>query len=216
MREIILLLPGLGSPGWSMAMIASRLRRQGFETRTIGYAATGRNISAVASDVAEQLSRSYDNTTIHIVGHSLGGLVGRCLLEQARDKVAFGRLVMLGTPLLGHAFADYLKNKAVGRFFFGKIWPDLSSERCDKNHMPINGHDIGMIAGSVPGGRLLYRRETDGVVSVSATLGKGLTDHATISASHGSLLLSTDAASLAGRFLKTGTFKPRKAAFRSR
>lgn len=201
----VVLLPGLGSPGWSMTPLACRLRGAGFETRVMPYKARWSTLDDIQRDVSEEIGMSFEGD-VSLVGHSMGGLVARRVAEFGIPGIRIRRMVMIGTPLLGIQIAQYFSRLPLQSFPYGKLWPALSPESCRANSKAIDEVEMGMVAGSVPGGRWLCGEETDGIVTVPATMGSGLTDHATVPASHASLLLLGKVAAMTAHFLAAGTF----------
>jgi pimeloyl-ACP methyl ester carboxylesterase len=211
MVENILLLPGLGSPGWSMAFLARRLRKEGLKTVTLTYHDCWHTLDEVVEEVSGRIADRGIRGEVGVLGHSMGGIVARALAVRGIPGVRIKRVVMVGTPLLGNAFAARMARLPVGRLPFGRIWKDLDPVGCARNGDPVPGCEIAMVAGSVPGGWLLSGEASDGVVPVSATRGHGLAQHTTVQASHGSLLLSGAASQVAAEFLKRNLPTPHRA-----
>jgi pimeloyl-ACP methyl ester carboxylesterase len=205
MKSRVVMLPGLGSPGWSMSLLACRLRAAGFETSTVPYRSCWSSIEDIRNEVSKAIGAALQGD-ISLVCHSMGGLVARRLAEYGIPGIRIRRVVMIGTPLLGNKAAQCFAGLPLQAFPFGKLWPALSPDGCARNGDAIDGIDIGMIAGAVPGGRWIGGQDTDGIVTVPATMGDGLTDHAVVPASHASLLLSGKVAALTGSFLANGQF----------
>jgi len=91
----VVLVPGLWMPGAVMALIASRLRRAGYQAQCFGY--RGRdNLQANL----ERLARHVEGRTVHFVGHSLGGVLIYDLLQKY-PSMPCGKVVLLGAPVRG-------------------------------------------------------------------------------------------------------------------
>lgn len=105
-RELpVLLLHGVAhNQSWSVE-VQRELIRQGFSLRSVNYRTFDRRIEECADSVAHQIRRYADRTgagRLHVVGHSLGGLVLRLALirnDDIRDVVATG--LTIGTPHRG-------------------------------------------------------------------------------------------------------------------
>ncbi len=205
MKSQVVLMPGLGSPGWSMTPLACRLRSAGFETKVMPYKSCWSTHDEIQRDVSKEISSSFEGD-VSLVGHSMGGLVARRVAEHGMPGIRIKRMVMIGTPLLGNQIAQYFARLPIQSFPYGKLWSALSPESCRDNAKAIDGCDMGMIAGSVPGGRWICGEDTDGIVTVATTKGAELTDHATVPASHASLLLSGKVAAMTAHFLANGKF----------
>ncbi len=148
---------------------------------------------------------------VHIVGHSLGGVLALRLL--ANDEQALpGRIVCLGSPLTGSRAATFLNEQEWAEEIVGRSLPggvihaaanDWASHVCEQR-------DIGVIAGDVPVGlgRFFARFDepNDGTVAVAETYLDGARDHLVMPVSHKGLLVSKDVADQAAAFLKRGEF----------
>ena len=112
-----MLLHGLGANRLVMSRMARLLRGDGFYTANWGYRSTAGSIEKHAILFLERLdqlvtSRSYDK--VHLVTHSMGGIVARSALNL--DIPAnIGRFVMLGPPNSGSHVARVLAPR-LGRF----------------------------------------------------------------------------------------------------
>ena len=143
---------------------------------------------------------------VHLLAHSLGGLIAAETLNRYQ-KLPSGRLVCLGSPIIGSSAARGLAASPFG-LVSGKSGPLL---RGGLIQLPAR-REIGMIAGarSIGLGKLFGRFEglNDGTVAVWETRLPGLADHVVIPCSHSGLIFSAQAAQLAADFLETGYFRP--------
>ena len=166
-------------------------------------------------DYLQSLSLNKQETKerpVHFVAHSLGGLVVLNFLNQFPD-FPVGRVVLLGSPVLGSNSARQLANNSFGGRLLGRSMDEnglLNGVSFKQN----GSQEIGMIAGTLSFGlgALLgsgggKNEPDDGVVSVSETRMKGLTDHICVGVSHSGLLVSRRVAEQASVFLKTGNFQ---------
>jgi triacylglycerol lipase len=101
--EPVLLIPGFLAGDPSLAMMSRRLRHQGFRTYRSSIIA---NISCTwrTSRLLEtRLESIVDRRAakVRIVGHSLGGMLARCLAVRRPDLVS--GIVTLGSPVLAPA-----------------------------------------------------------------------------------------------------------------
>ena len=142
---------------------------------------------------------------IHLVGHSLGGLVIlRCLRNHGERRI--GRIVLMGTPVRACMAGRRLENLAAGERLLGAsrdIWrslPDVYRPRCE----------LGVIAGSRPWGlgRMLMRLPgtNDGVVRLEETEVAGMRDRIVLPLSHSGMLVSARVAREVAVFLERGAF----------
>ncbi len=206
-RPLAVLLHGIGRGPGSMALIAARLRREGFEVHRIGYPSTRGPITAAAEHVLARLRPLCKGRgALHMVGHSLGGLVAARIRSLAPDLPP-GRIVQIGSPNLGSGLAGTVGRIGLARRWFGPALDELNEP------VPEAGRedpDTGAIAGTwgiEPITRIYgVAGPSDGKVSVrSATA--GARHRALVSASHAILPFSPAVARLTAQFLKTGSFE---------
>src|SRR5204862_2249412 len=88
-------VPGLWVPAAVMAVLAARLARHGYVTRSFGY--HGR--APLEANIA-RLARFVDGRTAHFVGHSLGSVLIYDMLVR-HGGIASGNVVLLGAPVRG-------------------------------------------------------------------------------------------------------------------
>jgi pimeloyl-ACP methyl ester carboxylesterase len=182
------------------------------ETLVFSYRSVADDMSANARALRSFL-RGIGSDEIHLVGHSLGGLVTlKCLEDdeaQAREpKIAPGRVVLLGSPLQGTAVARSLSRfgvfKAViGRGIVAEAQPPVPRRW-------TGSRDVGVIAGNVSlgFGRLVapLPSPNDGTVAVEETQLVGAADHIVLPVSHTGMVFSPAVMRQTAAFLKTGRF----------
>lgn len=204
MMEHVILLHGLWMRAFTLVVLQRRLQRAGFAATIVDYASVTRSPDAGEARLRQRVSE-LGNTTIHLVGHSLGGLIALVALQREPELIG-GRVVCLGSPLRGSAVARGLAGLPGGACLVGR-----SSKLLDEGLPAWQGRqEVGAIAGRLPVGfgfafRALNRPH-DGTVSVTETELPGLADHVVISASHTGLLLSSEAADQVVEFLRYGSF----------
>jgi pimeloyl-ACP methyl ester carboxylesterase len=98
-RESILLIPGFGSGDWTFNTMSQWLQQIGYRTYVSGINV---NVGCPQRKVERMLSRleeiaKDEGGRIAIIGHSLGGLVGRALARNRPDLVR--HVIAIGTPL---------------------------------------------------------------------------------------------------------------------
>ena len=209
MGETVVLLHGLLMRRPALLPMAWRLRRRGFVPRLFGYS-TLRVDPAVAIEALAALLHAQGPAPVHVLAHSLGGLIALETLRRHTD-LPVGRVLCLGSPIAGSAAARDLQARG---------WPLVPGRSgallsAGVATLPA-GVPVGMIAGSRPLGlgRFFGRFEgpSDGTVAVSETRLPGLAAHTVIPASHSGLIVSRVAAELAANFLATGAFPDGRAA----
>ena len=202
----VILLHGIWMRSPSLWWLERRLRAAGFDTARFDYASVF-GAPARAVEALRDRLRAAGPGPIHLVGHSLGGLVAIAACRDA-GELPEGRILCLGSPLAGSAAA-----RAVDR------WPGLRALAGGWREALLHGagalpprREIGVIAGtrSLGLGALLARlpRPHDGTVALAETRVEGLADHLAVDASHTGMLLDPVVAQAAARFLRSGRFSP--------
>lgn len=204
-RPSVILLHGIWMRAGVTARLDARLSAAGFRVARFDYASL-RSPQREHHQRLDALIAGFDGT-VHLVGHSLGGVVAVDYLQRGNAHSArVERAVCLGSPLLGSTLARRLQRVRLDALGLGHAREVLLDGLA-----PWSGpQQIGVIAGEVSFGLslLLGRlpRPNDGTVAVAETRLAGITDHATVRASHTALLFSERAAALTVRFLREGSF----------
>ena len=204
MREAVILAHGLWMGGWIMQGLRLQLARRSYAARTFAYASVAQSLDEHAQRLARRIGE-LEEPVIHLVGHSLGGLVIlRCLRNHGEARI--GRVVLMGTPVRACMSGRHLENLAGGRRLLGAsrdIWrslPEAFRPRCE----------LGVIAGSRPWGlgRMLMRLPgtNDGVVRLEETEVAGMRDRIVLPLSHSGMLASAQVARQIAAFLGRGAF----------
>lgn len=208
-RAEVVLVHGLWLSGWSLLLLRRHLQRCGFgATHSFSYQSVGRDLLENGTALNAYLL-TLSAPTVHLVGHSLGGLVIRALFHQHPQQRP-GRIVTLGSPHRGSQPANVLARSALGRRITGRSIAQLVAGVPEQ--WPLPPREFGMIAGSMSLGlgKLFARlpKPNDGVVALSETLLPGVTDHIILHVSHTALVASRRVADQVCHFLKNGRFQP--------
>jgi pimeloyl-ACP methyl ester carboxylesterase len=198
---------GLWMLGASMAFLSRRLGAHGLPIQTFGY----RSVSDDLTTNAHALLRFIDelpDERVHLIGHSLGGVVIAAALAQAVPK-RVGRVVLLGSPLRGSLTAQRLTRLPGGRLFIGACLGELHARG------GLTKWSAAVEAGSIAGqagigvGRLFgpFPGPNDGTVAVAETKIEGLTDHVVLPVAHTALVWSKAVADEVEHFLLHGRFR---------
>jgi len=197
---------GLWMRGTSMAALRKRLAPHGFQFHHFSY----RSVAGSLADGAAALAAYVDSVagdTVHLVGHSLGGVL-ICAMLEGRVPARLGRVVCLGSPLRGSRSAVRLARWPGGPRVVGRCLADLHTRGGFSTWR--TGVEVGSIAGRIPLGigRLLgpFPEPNDGTVAVAETVIAGLADHVVLPVSHVALLWSAQVAAQVGNFLEHGRF----------
>jgi pimeloyl-ACP methyl ester carboxylesterase len=200
MTSEVILVPGLWVPAAVMTLLAARLARSGYLTRTFGY--HGR---APLEANIERLARFIDCRAVHLVGHSLGGVLIYDMLARY-PQIASGSVVLLGAPVRGCYAGRRFGARPLGRWLLG-----ASAARWESREARWQRPEqLGVVAGTLPLGlgRALgtLPGANDGVVCVDETTIEGMSDRALVRVGHSLLTVSGRVGTLVQHFLRTGRF----------
>nr|WP_298156411.1 alpha/beta hydrolase [uncultured Pseudoxanthomonas sp.] len=201
-RPRVVLVHGIWNAKSWLAPLARRLRHEGFEVEVFGYPSI---LGGPEPAIAALIQRLQGGPPTHLVGHSLGGLIGLEALRRA-PGLPVQRMVCLGSPLCGSGAARGLGRRAWTAPVLGRSGALLQAG-CPPWQ---GGVPVGMVAGNVARGlgRLItrFQGESDGTVALEETRLPGLAAHCVVPASHTGLVFSAHAARQAAHFLREGRF----------
>jgi len=205
MSETVILVHGIWMTSLELIPLAWRLRRCGYRTLLFRYRSLRLPLVQNAARLIERVGQQGD-TTVHLVGHSLGGLVILQALQDQPDLVR-GRVVLLGSPVNGSVIAQRLHAHRITRWLIGR-----SGKGALLGGGPgWNGKQaLGTIAGTRPVGVGLLLgglgEASDGTVALSETQLAGRHAATTFHSSHFGLLFSRPVARAVCGFLREGRF----------
>ena len=201
----VVLVHGIWMHGVIMSVLAHRLEDCGFTCRTFTYSSVSETPVQNAVQLHEFVRR-LDADTVHLVAHSLGGIVVLHLFERYND-LAPGRIVLLGSPVNSSTVAERLTSLEPGRWVLGQ-----SVQRALLGGAPTwrGERELGVVAGtwSMGVGRLLGGLDgpDDGTVTVAETHLANSTDSVTAPVTHTGMVFSAEVAEQVCTFLRTGRF----------
>ena len=199
--EAVVLTHGLWMTGTEMRVLGGRLEEAGFRVRYFRYR-SWRGGLAQAAGALREFVEGTEGERVHLVGHSLGGVVIAKMLEEAPLSRP-GRVAMLGAPMGGSAAARIVSRRRAGRWLVGGVIREGIVEHAPK--WP-GGRDLLVVAGDIPlGSGLLLGlpKPHDGVIRVEETRVEGART-VTVRASHVGLLLSRKVAALLSDYFRGG------------
>lgn len=209
-RGTVLLLHAAVVGRSSLSLLARRLRGLGFRVHNPAYPNRRLDVADGAENLVPDL-RCLEQSApgpVHLVGHSMGGLVARRLLHLHRPA-NMGRLVTLGTPHLGSPLADLLHRRDFYQKLFGPAGQDLTSDHALDWPAPWPPpYPIGLLAGHIPIGpcTFLLPWDSDGTVTRASSQPPGGSDYVLVPATHTTIPYLKRTAHLVASFLRTGRF----------
>jgi pimeloyl-ACP methyl ester carboxylesterase len=201
----VLLFHGLWMNRAAMLYLGRALAARGFRTRSVGYFSTMRGLEENVARVRRAIA-SAAGSVVHIVAHSMGGILALRALEQIPES-RVRRVVLLGAPIQGCAGGRQLAESRWGAGLLGTskaLWLAMP-----KLHIPSS-----VAAGAIAGTRrfglgglvLKLPRPNDGVVTVAETKHSQLADHIVLPVAHSQMLISPSVARQIAAFIETGQF----------
>jgi triacylglycerol lipase len=99
-QNVVILLHGLLATAGVFRPMRSALQANGLAVATFSYA-PGRTIASIAEKLADVVGRIPKRASVHIVGHSLGGLVARHYVQELGGHARIALTVSLASPFHG-------------------------------------------------------------------------------------------------------------------
>ena len=205
MDGTVLLLHGLLMRRPALLPLAHRLRARGYATSLFPYLTLWHAPERAIASLARRIEALAAHGPVHVVGHSLGGVIAVETFNRHPGLPA-GRVLCLGSPIAGSAAARGLQARGFG-LVSGRSGPLL---RTGLAGLPA-GREVGMVAGNRPLGlgRWIGRIEgaSDGTVALDETRLPGLSAHVCLPVSHTGLVYSKDVVERIDQFLRLGRFE---------
>jgi len=202
--EEVILVHGLMMPALALLPLQRRLAARGFPTRRFAYPSLRRNLARHVAALGREVSDAGEG--VHLVGHSLGGLLILSLLAQ-EEGARVGRVVLMGPPCMGCHCATKLLD---GRWLAPAVGPSLAGWLASPRPVLPPTAEIGVIAGtlSIGVGRFFpgLPRPNDGIVAVCETALPEARDTVLLDINHSGMLLSHACVDQVASFLRRGRF----------
>ena len=194
-----------------MRPMANYLEQQGYTVLNQGYASLSAPIdqlarTTLASAFASLADRGVER--IHVVTHSMGGILVRCYLAQQRTQ-RLGRVVMLSPPNQGSELVDAISRFRWFRLVFGPAGCQLGT---GSDALPIRlgraDFSLGVITGNRPaiGLARFFPGPNDGRVSVERAQIAGMADFLVFPCGHSLIMRKQRVKEQVHHFLCTGRF----------
>ena len=195
-REHVTLVHGFLANTLMLSLLGSRLRGHGYHTRAWGYRNMRCSILVHArkfTDTLRELDSDPSIDSIHLVTHSMGGIIARAALDSFRPR-KIGRVVMLAPPNRG-SFVATAMARPLGWLFQPIVELSTAGDSLVNSLAMPRGLEIGVIAA-----------EWDALVEEASTHPDAPHAHATIPCLHSGLLFRRETATLVAAFLEHGRF----------
>ena len=199
-QELVILVHGFFGSRLDMLLLARRLKKSGFETFFFTYSSFGTRIPTIAARLAAKLNQIENDDSIqrvHLVTHSMGGIVARAAFADQVFKKA-SRIVTLTPPNRGSHIAGRLG------WLFEWICPSLQ-QISDHQDSYVNSLGTFLTNPQVELG--IVRSSKDRVIAQDCVMLEGCREMHDVNIHHGMITWYSEAARLVKDFLRRGTFK---------
>jgi hypothetical protein len=210
--EFVILLHGMARGPRSMNPLEKYLTQSGFIVINTGYPSTAETVETIAEQnlgaMVDQC-RKKNASKIHIVTHSLGGIVTRQYLQN-HVLPEGSRIVMISPPNKGSELADAFHKLFIYDWLNGPAGQALGTgpESLPNTLKPVKG-EIGVITGDASFNPLyswLIPGPDDGKVSVESAKLHEMKDFLVVTSSHSFIMRNNKVLKQVVYFLRNGKF----------
>lgn len=209
--EAVVLLHGLGRTDRSMERLANTLSEAGYVTCNQGYPSRSESLQELAGYAANAVQKLHQQgyERVHLVTHSMGGILARYWLQWAQLP-GNGSVVMLSPPNHGSEIIDTFADQPWFQWMLGPAAMELSTQdNALVNRIgPINER-VGIITGSRssdPWFNFLFDDAHDGKVSVSSAQLSEAEGFRVVESGHTFIMNDQTVRNLVVEFLRDGYF----------
>ncbi len=208
--DTVVLIHGLGRRSGSLNIIADALHADGYRVCRVDYASTRHGPPELLRQVTDAiLECAQPDSTLHVVTHSLGGILLRGFALEHGD-VLTGRTVMLAPPNGGSELGDLVQRSGLLRAVLGPTATELGTGPLSlPNRLGPVLFDVGVIAGNRslhPLGSFVLNGPNDGTVTEQNARVAGMRDFAAVHRAHSLIMRAPEVVAEVRAYLVTGCF----------
>jgi hypothetical protein len=192
------------------------LRRDGYRVLNLTYRSRAVRLEELGREwLPAQLRKSgFDSCApLHVVTHSLGGILVRMWLRETGVPANLGRVVMIAPPNAGSEIVDHVRQMAPLRWLMSvngiRLGTDPASLPRSLGPWPAGAGSLGILAGDVSFNPLFSHwlgDANDSKVRVVSARLDGMADFRVLHQSHTLMLWRAETVREVRAFLQTGRF----------
>lgn len=208
--EGVILVHGILRSSRCMRAFEAEFIKQGYKVLNVNYPSTKLDIKSIVEYLKPSIMVFAKNLKkIHFVGHSLGGIIIRALLNVEKPA-NLGKVVLVGSPIQGSELARKFKKFRIFKWIFGPAGIDLALPSKEMSAMfgKID-YEIGVIAGFNKYNflaNLLLKEKNDGMVTIKSTQDQEISNHIIIETGHLRLAKNKEVIDKTIKFIKEASF----------
>ena len=208
--EKVVLIHGLWRGFHAMQPLARQLQSSGYSTLNLPYPSSRKPIDWIVPRLRDQIGGFADDDPVHLVTHSLGGILARVMIAEGIPWKP-GKLLMIAPPNLGSEIVDWAENKRLFLTFLGPAGRALGTNGIPPKLPELPASlEAAVIMGKksrLPFFQKILNEENDGIVSVDYGKIDGLKDFSVVDADHTFIQMHPDTIRHTLHFLSNGSFK---------
>jgi pimeloyl-ACP methyl ester carboxylesterase len=212
----VVLLHGMARSPRNLAKLERQLKNEGYRVLNLGYNSFRDDYPTIIHQLSSQIESWLDhNLALHFVAHSFGGILSRGLI-QANPNWKVTSCVMIGTPNQGTKTAEFMCNHGFLKYFTPPVTRQLVPNSKLLQTLKEPSCALGIIAGSHPFSWVIpvswfYAKATncapgDGVVEISNTQCRNMTDFIVMPLHHSFMTWDSDLINEVCHFLSNNQF----------
>ena len=210
-QQCVVLVHGLWRSASAMGSIAEYLEQSRFQTVRFSYPSTELDIPSLAENYLAPAVEQCEKTgshSVHLVTHSMGGIVARAYLQNHRLP-GEGKVVMISPPNQGSEISKNLGHLGWFKSLAGKAATTLTEEGVMRELKPFP-EPVGVIAGYRTWSlwpESILPSPNDGMVSVASMPLEGMDDYIEVEGGHAMLRFKEAVKFQVKAFLDYGRFE---------